>query len=65
MVKRYQKNIECVGERVESITHLISECKKPAHYHKPASTAENNRGKILWGKILSKQTMSFNTEGLT
>ena len=65
MVKSYQKNIEYVGERDESITYLISECKKPAHYHKPASTADNNRGKILWDKILSKQTMSFNTEGLT
>ena len=84
-----------LGKRDESITHLISECKRLAqkkykqrhnniarivhlelcqkfglvgevkwYNQKPTSVVENDGIKLLW-ILISKQIISFSTEGLT
>ena len=84
-----------LGKRDESITHLVSECKRLAqkkykqrhnniarivhlelcqkfglvgevkwYNQKPTSVVENDGIKLLW-ILISKQNISFSTEGLT
>ena len=67
--KLAQKEYKQRHDNIARIVHLEL-CQKfglvgkvKRYNHKPANVVENDRVKILWD-LISKQTMSFSTEGL-
>ena len=67
--KLAQKEYKQRHDNIARIVHLelcqnfglVGKVKR--YNHKPANVVENDRIKILWD-LISKQTMSFSTEGL-